>query len=111
MVPCSHFHSIVNDPLHLFLSNRGDLHPALWGGKLGNSWRTTNDISDTWERYYTLSVSICLYSTKRYVEWTKMSSGVVKYLVFVFPSFDSMISRADQNEVYADYARPGGWNG
>lgn len=40
-----------------------------------------------------------------------MSSGVVKYLVFVFPSFDSMISRADQNEVYADYARPGGWNG
>ncbi|KAG5608609.1 hypothetical protein H5410_019890 [Solanum commersonii] len=62
---------IVDDPMHLFLSNRGDLHPALWGGKLGNSWRTTNDITDTWE---------------------------------------SMISRADQNEVYADYARPGGWN-
>ncbi|KAJ0631441.1 putative glycoside hydrolase, family 27, glycosyl hydrolase, all-beta, aldolase-type TIM barrel [Helianthus annuus] len=26
----------------------GDLHPALWGSKVGNSWRTTNDISDTW---------------------------------------------------------------
>lgn len=22
-----------------------------------------------------------------------------------------MVSRADQNEVYADFARPGGWNG
>ncbi|KAF5206652.1 Alpha-galactosidase [Thalictrum thalictroides] len=49
----------------------GDLHPALWGAKVGNSWRTTNDISDNWE---------------------------------------SMVSRADMNEVYADLARPGGWN-
>ncbi|RAL49166.1 hypothetical protein DM860_017196 [Cuscuta australis] len=49
----------------------GDMHPALWGYTVGNSWRTTNDIADTW---------------------------------------DSMISRADQNEVYAEYARPGGWN-
>ena len=23
----------------------------------------------------------------------------------------SMISRADQNEIYAEYSRPGGWNG
>ncbi|RDX77730.1 Alpha-galactosidase 1, partial [Mucuna pruriens] len=50
---------------------RGDMHPALWGEKVGNSWRTTGDINDSWE---------------------------------------SMISRADMNEVYADYARPGGWN-
>lgn len=49
----------------------GDLHPALWGAQVGNSWRTTNDISDNW---------------------------------------DSMVSRADMNEVYADFARPGGWN-
>ncbi|CAH9088332.1 unnamed protein product [Cuscuta europaea] len=49
----------------------GDMHPALWGYKVGNSWRTTNDITNTW---------------------------------------DSMISRADQNEVYAENARPGGWN-
>ncbi|XP_057774037.1 alpha-galactosidase 1-like [Salvia miltiorrhiza] len=58
-------------PIFFSLCEWGDLHPALWGYTVGNSWRTTNDISDTW---------------------------------------DSMISRADQNEVYADYARPGGWN-
>ncbi|URE30796.1 alpha-galactosidase [Musa troglodytarum] len=50
---------------------RGDMHPALWADKLGNSWRTTMDINDSWE---------------------------------------SMVSRADQNEVYAEHARPGGWN-
>ncbi|KAM1302579.1 hypothetical protein ACFX2F_020524 [Malus domestica] len=48
------------------------MHPAQWGAKEGNSWRTNNDISDTWE---------------------------------------SMLSRADMNEVYAEFARPGGWNG
>ncbi|KAF6142270.1 hypothetical protein GIB67_030637 [Kingdonia uniflora] len=30
-------------------TTRGDMHPALWGAKVGNSWRTTQDISDTWE--------------------------------------------------------------
>lgn len=48
------------------------MHPARWAAAYGNSWRTTNDIEDTW---------------------------------------DSMTSRADQNEVWAEYARPGGWNG
>ncbi|TQD99858.1 hypothetical protein C1H46_014596 [Malus baccata] len=58
-------------PIFFSLCEWGDLHPAQWGAKVGNSWRTTNDISDTWE---------------------------------------SMISRADMNEVYAEFARPGGWN-
>ncbi|XP_022890795.1 alpha-galactosidase 1-like [Olea europaea var. sylvestris] len=58
-------------PIFFSLCEWGDLHPALWGYNVGNSWRTTNDISDNW---------------------------------------DSMVSRADQNEVYADLARPGGWN-
>ncbi|XP_023541761.1 alpha-galactosidase 1-like [Cucurbita pepo subsp. pepo] len=58
-------------PIFFSLCEWGDLHPALWGDKLGNSWRTTNDINDSWE---------------------------------------SMISRADLNEPYADFARPGGWN-
>ncbi|XP_057773700.1 alpha-galactosidase 1-like [Salvia miltiorrhiza] len=58
-------------PIFFSLCEWGDMHPALWGASVGNSWRTTNDIADNW---------------------------------------DSMISRADQNEVYADYARPGGWN-
>ncbi|KAI3453235.1 hypothetical protein Pfo_009898 [Paulownia fortunei] len=58
-------------PIFFSLCEWGDMHPATWGFNVGNSWRTTNDISDTWE---------------------------------------SMISRADQNEVYAELARPGGWN-
>ncbi|XP_074556594.1 alpha-galactosidase 1-like [Curcuma longa] len=58
-------------PIFISLCEWGDMHPATWGSKLGNSWRTTDDINDSWE---------------------------------------SMVSRADQNEVYADYARPGGWN-
>lgn len=58
-------------PIFFSLCEWGDMHPALWGAKVGNSWRTTGDIADTWE---------------------------------------SMISRADMNEVYAEYARPGGWN-
>ncbi|PON87761.1 Glycoside hydrolase [Trema orientale] len=58
-------------PIFFSLCEWGDLHPALWGAKVGNSWRTTGDITDTWE---------------------------------------SMVSRADMNEVYAELARPGGWN-
>ncbi|KAI3982786.1 hypothetical protein MKX01_010269 [Papaver californicum] len=58
-------------PIFYSLCEWGDMHPALWGAKVGNSWRTTGDISDTW---------------------------------------DSMLSRADFNEFYAELARPGGWN-
>ncbi|KAJ8759304.1 hypothetical protein K2173_006824 [Erythroxylum novogranatense] len=58
-------------PIFFSLCEWGDLHPALWGAKVGNSWRTTNDITDTW---------------------------------------DSMITRADYNEFFAELARPGGWN-
>ncbi|XP_010274933.1 PREDICTED: alpha-galactosidase 1-like [Nelumbo nucifera] len=58
-------------PIFFSLCEWGELHPALWGAKVGNSWRTTGDIMDNWE---------------------------------------SMMSRADMNEVYADFARPGGWN-
>ncbi|XP_042406706.1 alpha-galactosidase-like [Zingiber officinale] len=45
--------------------------PATWAGGVGNSWRTTQDISDSWQ---------------------------------------SMSSRADENDRWASYARPGGWN-
>ncbi|KAL8157746.1 hypothetical protein AgCh_002449 [Apium graveolens] len=58
-------------PIFFSLCEWGDMHPALWGNRVGNSWRTTDDIARNW---------------------------------------DSMVSRADQNEVYAEYARPGGWN-
>ncbi|KAG6479720.1 hypothetical protein ZIOFF_063190 [Zingiber officinale] len=29
--------------------------PALWAGKVGNSWRTTDDISDSWESMITIA--------------------------------------------------------
>uniref|UniRef100_A0A7C9DEV8 Alpha-galactosidase n=1 Tax=Opuntia streptacantha TaxID=393608 RepID=A0A7C9DEV8_OPUST len=58
-------------PIFFSLCEWGDMHPALWGYQVGNSWRTTNDINDNWA---------------------------------------SMVSKADMNEVYAEHARPGGWN-
>ncbi|CAI9111658.1 OLC1v1011941C2 [Oldenlandia corymbosa var. corymbosa] len=45
--------------------------PATWAKQLGNSWRTTGDISDDW---------------------------------------NSMTSRADENDKWANYSGPGGWN-
>ncbi|KAH7571074.1 hypothetical protein JRO89_XS05G0248700 [Xanthoceras sorbifolium] len=51
--------------------DRGYMRPALWGAEVGNSCRTTDDISDSW---------------------------------------NSMLKIADMNEVYANYAKPGGWN-
>ncbi|KAF5939451.1 hypothetical protein HYC85_023710 [Camellia sinensis] len=50
---------------------RGQENPATWAASIGNSWRTTGDIKDTWK---------------------------------------SMTSRADENDVWASYAGPGGWN-
>ena len=38
--------------------SRGDMHPARWGAAYGNSWRTTDDIEDTWERL-TTSLQLC----------------------------------------------------
>ncbi|XP_071734700.1 alpha-galactosidase-like [Rutidosis leptorrhynchoides] len=49
----------------------GEQDPATWAHNVGNSWRTTGDISDNW---------------------------------------DSMTSRADLNDKWAAYAKPGGWN-
>ncbi|KAI9169631.1 hypothetical protein LWI28_015302 [Acer negundo] len=58
-------------PIYFSLCEWGDLHPALWGSQVGNSWRTTGDITD---------------------------------------NFDSVMSRADVNVMYAEHARPGSWN-
>ncbi|KAG7012859.1 hypothetical protein SDJN02_25612, partial [Cucurbita argyrosperma subsp. argyrosperma] len=58
-------------PIFLSLCEGGDMHPAMWGADVANSWRTTSDIEDNW---------------------------------------DSMMSRADLNDAFAEYARPGGWN-
>ncbi|RWW71644.1 hypothetical protein BHE74_00020597 [Ensete ventricosum] len=58
-------------PIFFSLCEWGVDNPATWASTLGHSWRTTEDIFDTWDR---------------------------------------MISRADQNDRWASYAKPGGWN-
>lgn len=58
-------------PIFFSLCEWGAEDPATWAAKVGNSWRTTGDISDNWS---------------------------------------SMISRADQNNQWASFAAPGGWN-
>ncbi|KAL8241263.1 hypothetical protein R6Q59_014618 [Mikania micrantha] len=58
-------------PIFYSLCEWGQDDPATWAHEVGNSWRTTGDISDNW---------------------------------------DSMTSRADENDVWAAYAKPGGWN-
>ncbi|KAL6641243.1 hypothetical protein ACP70R_019424 [Stipagrostis hirtigluma subsp. patula] len=94
-------------PIYFSLCEWGDMHPARWGAAYGNSWRTTNDISDNWERSALSSSSsrphdpvlapppLSTVSTER---------GYARATGF------SMIATADQNEVWAEYARPGGWN-
>ncbi|KAL7613441.1 hypothetical protein Lser_V15G08338 [Lactuca serriola] len=58
-------------PIFYSLCEWGQEDPATWAHGVGNSWRTTGDISDNW---------------------------------------DSMTSRADENDKWAAYAKPGGWN-
>ncbi|CAN6463351.1 unnamed protein product [Victoria cruziana] len=58
-------------PIFFSLCEWGRKDPATWAPAIGNSWRTTGDIRDTWI---------------------------------------SVITLADQNNVWADYAHPGSWN-
>ncbi|KAM7482843.1 hypothetical protein LguiB_007426 [Lonicera macranthoides] len=58
-------------PIFFSLCEWGQEDPATWAQQVGNSWRTTGDISDNW---------------------------------------NSMTSLADQNDQWASYAKPGGWN-
>ena len=58
-------------PIFYSMCEWGQYDPATWAGPVGNSWRTTGDIRDTW---------------------------------------DSMISRADENNKWANYSGPGAWN-
>lgn len=58
-------------PIFFSMCEWGVDDPATWAADVGNSWRTTDDISDNWS---------------------------------------SMVSILDQNNKWADYAGPGGWN-
>ena len=46
---------------------RGVDDPALWAGKVGNSWRTTDDINDSWARFCNLSIFL-LAGLKEFLE-------------------------------------------
>lgn len=61
----------TNRAIFFSLCEWGQDNPATWAPSVGNSWRTTGDISDDWA---------------------------------------TMTSRADQNNAWASYAGPGGWN-
>ncbi|GMG98939.1 hypothetical protein Nepgr_000779 [Nepenthes gracilis] len=37
-------------PIFYSICEWGDKHPALWAPNIANSWRTTDDITDEWER-------------------------------------------------------------
>ncbi|KAK7829689.1 alpha-galactosidase 1 [Quercus suber] len=86
-------------PIFFSLCEWGDLHPALWGFKVGNSWRTTNDISDNWNRG---DLHPALWGFKVGNSWRTTND--------ISDNWNSMLSIIDLNEVYADLARPGGWN-
>jgi len=36
--------------VNCFLKHRGSEDPATWAKSVGNSWRTTGDIEDQWDR-------------------------------------------------------------
>ncbi|XP_002962360.2 alpha-galactosidase isoform X2 [Selaginella moellendorffii] len=58
-------------PIFYTICEWGEDHPALWAGKYANSWRTSLDVKDRWDRIQIL---------------------------------------ADDNNMWAAYAGPGGWN-
>jgi len=76
--PPQHRYPVMRDalnatgrPIFYSMCEWGVNDPATWAPPVGNSWRTTGDISDSW---------------------------------------DSMVSRLDQNDRWWKYAAPGGWN-
>lgn len=42
----------------ILIIDRGVDDPALWAGNVGNSWRTTDDISDSWKRFTAFSLNL-----------------------------------------------------
>ncbi|KVI06262.1 Aldolase-type TIM barrel [Cynara cardunculus var. scolymus] len=89
-------------PIFYSLCEWGQDDPATWANEVGNSWRTTGDISDNWDRYgYDL---------------TRTQPNILRFFVvtrndYIFILIStSMTSRADENDKWASYAKPGGWN-
>ncbi|XP_039019343.1 alpha-galactosidase 1-like isoform X2 [Hibiscus syriacus] len=54
--------------------------------------------------------SLCEWGDMHPAEWGAPVGNSWRTTNDIADNWESMISRADQNEVYAEYARPGGWN-
>ncbi|GLT96588.1 hypothetical protein SLE2022_141980 [Rubroshorea leprosula] len=54
--------------------------------------------------------SLCEWGDMHPAEWGAPVGNSWRTTNDIHDNWDSMVSRADQNEVYASYARPGGWN-
>ena len=52
---------------------RGVDNPATWGAKVGNSWRTTQDISNSWIRWSWAQHSLWLHRLFSYYHFMKNS--------------------------------------
>lgn len=81
---------------------RGQEDPATWAVDIGNSWRTTGDIEDNWNRFLFFNGFCFLGNLSETKTWRSMP-----FSNFLF----SMTRIADQNDRWASYARPGSWNG
>ncbi|KAK2982424.1 hypothetical protein RJ640_026267 [Escallonia rubra] len=97
--------------------------PALWAGKVGNSWRTTDDINDTWARsalhvlnYFNPVHTALVLSESPHAKTPCMYQNSLSpppKCLLLLPSpfhFSSMTTIADLNNKWAAYAGPGGWN-
>lgn len=89
---------------YTIFSLRGQDDPALWAGKVGNSWRTTDDIQDTWKRWF-------MYFGLSVWGWVKPIYTLMWSWLVIFCLKTSMTDIADKNNKWASYAGPGGWNG
>lgn len=57
---------------------RGINNPATWAPSVGNSWRTTGDITDTWQRW--ASVLIWFSGFPEYLVFFRFFGGVLMFL-------------------------------
>ncbi|GAB4851959.1 hypothetical protein Ancab_016149 [Ancistrocladus abbreviatus] len=94
----------------------GDMTPASWAPSMANSWRTTDDISDNWDRQKQLNrAHIHIgFTLRTWVDDVKCSPKPIRslfpsitYLAIILPM---MLYIADINQFFANDAKRGAWN-
>ncbi|GAB2233570.1 hypothetical protein Droror1_Dr00002796 [Drosera rotundifolia] len=51
-------------PIFYSICEWGDMQPAFWANEFGNSWRTTDDISDQWDRMLSIADKNQVYADR-----------------------------------------------